>query len=319
MIKRGFVPAMIGIVIYGFTACLPQVESDLQKSMDKDDRLLKEYLSRNSIDAIESPVGYFYKKEVVNPTGNQIVNNEVVGVYYEIRTTDNQLIESYLDENERPRLYLHNDSGLVPRAINFASGIAKTGETLMLYVPSYLGYQTYSYQQLIQPNSNLVIKVKFAVAYNETELKSLEEELIEAYISENELEGFEKTAEGIFIKILSEGEEGSKVSGNNDVVRFSFKLFQLDNSNPVAESASNSPLQTTLGNESNLKFLNLGLKGVKKDMELEMLIPSDLGFTNSIQVFPYVIRKDLFEKGFINQIVRPKEPCRFKVKIVEVK
>ena len=28
---------MIGIVIYGLTSCLPQVESDLQKSMDKDD------------------------------------------------------------------------------------------------------------------------------------------------------------------------------------------------------------------------------------------------------------------------------------------
>lgn len=319
MTKRRFVPVLIGIVIYGLTACLPQVESDLQKSMDKDDRLLKEYLSRNSIDAIESPVGYFYKKEVVNPTGNQIVNNEVVGVYYEIRTTDDQLIESYLDENERPRLYVHNDSGLVPRAINFASGIAKTGETLILYVPSYLGYQTYSYQQLIQPNSNLVIKVKFAVSYNETELKALEEELIENYITENELEDFEKTSDGIYVKILSEGENDSKVSGNNDIVRFTFALFQFDNSNPVAETESNTPIQVTVGNEGNLKFLNLGLKGVKKDMELEMLIPSDLGFTNSIQVFPYVIRKDLFDKGFINQIVRPKEPFRFKVKIVEVR
>ena len=188
---------------------------------------------------------------------------------------------------------------------------------MTLYVPSYLGYQTYSYQQLIQPNSNLVIKVKFVVTYNDTELKALEEELIESYIAENELEGFEKTTEGIYVKILSEGEEGSKVSGNNDVVRFTFRLFQLDNSNPVAESESNSPLQTTVGNEGNLKFLNLGLKGVKKDMELEMLIPSDLGFTNSIQVFPYVIRKDLFEKGFINQIVGQKNHFDLRQKLLK--
>jgi FKBP-type peptidyl-prolyl cis-trans isomerase 2 len=319
MIKSRVVPIMIGIVMYGLTSCFPEVESDLQKSMDKDDRLIKEYLSRNSIDAIESPVGYFYKKEVVNATGNQIVNNELVGVYYEIRTTDDQLIESYLDENKRPRLYVHNDSGLVPRAMNFASGLSKTGETLLLYVPSYLGYQNYSYQQLIQPNSNLVIKMKFVDTYSEAELRFLEEDLIQAYIEEMELEGFEKTEEGIYLRVLAEGEEDSKVSSNNDIVRFSFQLFQLDTSDPIAESAPNTPIQATIGNEGNLKFLNLGLKGVKKDMEFEMLIPSDLGFTNATQVFPFEIRKDLFEKGFINQIARPKEPIRFKVKIVEVR
>ncbi|WP_373521566.1 FKBP-type peptidyl-prolyl cis-trans isomerase [Aquiflexum sp.] len=319
MTKRKVVPIIIGIVMYGLTSCFPEVESDLQKSMDKDDRLLKEYLSRNAIDAIESPVGYFYSKEVVNATGNQIVNNEVVGVYYEIRTTDDQLIESYMDQTVRPRLYVHNDSGLVPRAMNFASGLSKTGETLMLYVPSYLGYQTYSYQQLIQPNSNLVIKMKFVDTYSEAELKAMEEELIEAYILENELVGFEKTVDGMYVRVLQEGEEDSKVSANNDIVRFSFQLFQLDKANAIAENSTNDIVQATIGNEGNLKFLNLGLKGVKKDMELEMLIPSDLGFTNSTQVFPFIIRKDLFEKGFINQIARPKEPIRFKVKIVEVR
>ncbi|WP_373492796.1 FKBP-type peptidyl-prolyl cis-trans isomerase [Aquiflexum sp.] len=319
MINRRVVPIMIGIVMYGLTACFPESESDLQKSMEKDDRLLREYLSRNSIDAVESPVGYFYRKEVVNATGNQIVNNEVVGVYYEIRTTDDQLIESYMDETERPRLYVHNDSGLVPRAMNFASGMAKTGETLILYVPSYLGYQTYSYQQLILPNSNLVIKMKFVDTYTEAELKVFEEELMEDFISENELEGFEKTSEGMYVKTLEEGAEDSKVSANSDIVRFTFQLFQLDSTDPIAENAPNAPVQATIGNEGNLKFLNLGLFGVKKDMELELLIPSDLGFTNSTQVFPYIIRKDLFEKGFINQIARPKEPIRFMVKIVEVR
>ena len=320
MKRRGVVPGMIGILLCGLmTACFPEVESDLQKSMERDDRLLKEFLSRNSIDAIESPLGYFYSKEVVNPTGNQIANNEVVGVYYEIRTTDDQLIESYMDETKKPRLYVHNDGGLVPRAMNFASGLSKTGETLMLYVPSYLGYQNYSYQQLIQPNSNLVIKIKFFDTFTAAELKEYEEELIEDYILEKELEGFQKTNEGLYKKVIQEGDEASKVSGNNDVVRFTYQLYQLDSSNPIAESTPNTPIQTTIGNESNLKFLNLGLKGVKKDMELEMIIPSGLGFTASTQVFPYVIRKDLFDKGFINQIVRPNEPIRFKAKVVEVR
>ncbi len=320
MTRRGVVPIVAGMVIYGLLmACFPEVESDLQKSMDRDDRLLKEFLSRNSIDAIESPLGYFYRKDVVNPTGNQIVNNEVVGIYYEIRTTDDQLIENYLDETKRPRLYVHNDGGLVPRAMNFASGISKTGETLTLYVPSYLGYQSYSYQQLIQPNSNLVIKMKFVDTYSEAEIKAYEEELIDNYITANNLEGFEKNVDGLYVKTIQQGLDDSKVTVNGDIVRFTFQLFQLDSSSPIDQSPTNTPFNAKIGDEANLKFLNMGLKGVKKDMELEILIPSHLGFTRSTQVFPFVIRNDLYDKGLISPVARPKEPIRFKAKIVEVR
>ncbi len=318
MIKRSVFPALVGMTML-ITSCFPEVESDVQKSIDRDDSLLANFISRNNIDAIKTSLGYYYQKETTNEIGDQIENGEIVGIYYEIKTTDEQLIESYLDESKRPRIFVHSEGGLVPRAINFASGISKKGETLMLYVPSYLGYQDYSYQQLIQPNSNLVIKVKYAETYSKEELKSLEEELIEEYISANEIEGFNKTDEGLYLKTSNAGNEASVVSKNGDIVRFTFQMYQLNNTNPIAENAANTPAQTTLGNSSNLKFLNLGLLGVKKDMELEMLVPSHLGFESGPQVFPYQIRKDLFDRGYITQIARPNEPMRIKLKIVEIR
>lgn len=318
MIRKIGLPVLIGL-IFGLVGCLPEADSSLQDSIDRDDRLLADYLSRNNIDATETQLGYFYKKIIPNETGNQIINNDIVGVYYEIRTIDGQLIEDYTDESKSPRIYRHAEGGLIPRAINFASGLAKTGETFMLYIPSYLAYQEYNYQQLILPNSNLVVKVKYAETYTNSEIKEMEEESILKYISDKNLEGFIKTPDSIYVKTIKPGEAESKVTVNGDLVSFTYKILQLDTETPFAQSTGTTPFQASVGNESNPKFLNFTLKGVKKGQELEAIIPSHLGFGFSTQVFPFSVRKDLFEKGYLTQIARPYEPIIFRVTITNIR
>lgn len=317
MYRKIVLPVFIGLLI-GFAGCFPEVESDLQNAIDRDDRLLADFLSRNNIDATETQLGYFYKKIIPNETGNQIVNNDIIGVYYEIRTIDGQLIEDYTDESRNPRIYKHAEGGLIPRAINFASGIAKTGETFMLYIPSYLAYQEYNYQQLILPNTNLVVKVKYAETYTNAEIKEMEEESILRYISDKNLEGFTKTPDSIYVKTVKEGEAASKVATNRDIISFTYKILQLDTEVPFAQSSGTTPFQATVGSGSNPEFLNLTLKGLKKGQEIEAIIPSRLGFGLTVQVFPFSIRKDLFDKGFIRQIARPFEPIIFKVTVTNI-
>jgi len=318
MIRKITLPVLIGL-LFGIVGCFPEVESDLQNAIDRDDRLLADYISRNNIDAIESQLGYFYKKNITNETGNQIINNDNVGVYYEIRTIDGQLIDDYSDETKSPRIYPHVEGGLIPRVINFASGLAKTGETFTLYVPSYLAYQEYTYQQLILPNANLVVKIKYAETYTNDEIKEIEEESILKYLSEKNLEGFIKTPDSIYVKTTKEGEAGSKVTVNGDLVSFTYKLLQLDTETPFAQSTGTTPFSATVGSESNPKFLNLTLKGLKKGQEFEAIVPSRLGFGLSAQVFPFSIRKDLVDKGYLTQIARPFEPIIFKVTVTNIR
>lgn len=318
MIRKITLPVLIGL-LFGIAGCFPEVESDLQNAIERDDRLLADYISRNNIDAIESQLGYFYKKNITNETGNQIINNDNVGVYYEIRTIDGQLIDDYSDETKSPRIYPHVEGGLIPRVINFASGLAKTGETFTLYVPSYLAYQEYTYQQLILPNANLVVKIKYAETYTNDEIKEIEEESILKYLSEKNLEGFIKTPDSIYVKTTKEGEAGSKVTVNGDLVSFTYKLLQLDTETPFAQSTGTTPFSATVGSESNPKFLNLTLKGLKKGQEFEAIVPSRLGFGLSAQVFPFSIRKDLVDKGYLTQIARPFEPIIFKVTVTDIR
>ncbi|MDO9552057.1 FKBP-type peptidyl-prolyl cis-trans isomerase [Rhodonellum sp.] len=299
--------------------CIETEKSDFELAVVRDDKIIKEYLTKNNIEATETQVGYYYKKEIANDLGNQIVNDDIVGIYYEIKNIEGQLIESHLDESKPPRLYSYSEGGLIPRAMNFASGLAREGETFTLYIPSYLGYQNYGYQQLVLPNSNLVVKVKYAKTYEKEELKVFEQGLIESYIEEKGLEGFVRSPDGLYVKIVNPGSAENMESKTGSVVAFTYKLIQLEGQLLLAESTNNVPFQISLGLSTNLKFLDLSLMKVNKTMEIEVIAPSHLGYGGTSQVFPYGIRKDLFEKSIINQIARPYEPLLFKATIVDVK
>jgi len=301
------------------SGCFNSFDSDFERIVERDDRLVKEHLQRNNIDAEASPLGFYFLKESEVEGARNIQNGDTIGVYFEIKTLQGQLITSYLDESLPPKLYAHREGGLIPRALNFASGLAREGETLQLFVPSYLAYQDYGFQQLIFPNSNLNIRVKYAKIYKHQEIKEIEEALMANYLEENNVEGFERTEEGLYMKILSEGDSESAAAGPEDVVFFTFQLFQLGEPEAISEITSETnPFQFALGRADNLEFLDLAIMGLKAGAEFEVIAPSHLAFGATTQVFPYQIRRDLFNRNLIARIARPFEPVRMKGKLIKV-
>lgn len=302
-------------------SCIQNLDSDLDRIIERDDQLIKSFISSNNIQATETAVGFYYSKEVSNDVGNQFANRDIVGIFYEIKTLDGRVIDSYLDETKPAKLFYYNEGGLIPKVINFATSVAKVGETLVLYVPSYLGYQEFAFGQLIPAGTNLIIRVKYALAYSLEDVKGLEDQMMQQYIAANNLTGFTKSTDGIYIRTTQEGEAGSKVAANGDQVRFHYNFGQLDSTTPLVTSNVNTPFQITLGLGTNMKFLNSGMRGVLKGQKVEFLIPHDQAFGITIQVLPESIRKELIDKAYINSnnIVRPFEPIIFKAEIVEVR
>src|SRR5690606_37730234 len=175
------------------TACLQETESDFDKAVQRDDAAMAHYISSNGIDATKTQLGYYYQKDVEREDATQFTNNDVVGIYYDIKTVEGHLIDSHLDESKPPMVFKYAQNGLWPTAVGYAAGLAREGEEMTLYIPSYLAYSTYSYQQLIPAGAHLVVKVKYAKRYTEEALEQLEDEMIQEYIADNDLEGFEKT------------------------------------------------------------------------------------------------------------------------------
>ncbi|WP_194776093.1 FKBP-type peptidyl-prolyl cis-trans isomerase [Pararhodonellum marinum] len=296
------------------------MDNENNQIVERENQRLKEYLESNNLSPQITEAGYYYTKDETFPDADPIINNSRVGIYYEIKTLDGKLIDSHMDESKDPVFFLHGEPGMVPRVINFAVGLAKEGESITVYAPSHLGYFNYGYQQLILPYSNLIIKLKVAEVLSEEECKIKEDDMIQAYISENELEGFEKLSDGIYLKIVEEGNAASEVSKNESLVDFTFSIYHFNEAKPFAEiKTGSSPARIVIGATGNLEFMNKGFKGLKKGAKVELISPSHLSFGNTTQVIPFSIREDLYAKGYINSMARPMEPILMKAHITEVK
>lgn len=307
------------IFALGLNACLPEVESEMDKIIERDDQLLQAYITQNNIVAQRTQMGYYYTKELEVDGATQITNNNILGIYYNIKTIDGQLIESHTAEDGAPRLFLHGEQGVIPRVINFAAGLAREGEVLKLYTPSYLAYGNYGYQQLILPNSNLIITVTYAKIYSVDEIKVLEDQRMQEYIALNQLEGFTKTAEGAYIRILEPGEVESDTTKNGSNIHFNYELFHINETDPfLREAQTNGAVNIIIGSQSNLKFVNIAFLGLTKETKVEVLVPSHLAYGPTIQVIPDIIRKDLIDKGLIKEPVKPFHPLRFVARVKRI-
>jgi FKBP-type peptidyl-prolyl cis-trans isomerase 2 len=300
------------------SSCIKFEESAFQKETELQNRLLADHIAVNKINATSHPVGFYFEKIQDNPLGNRISSNDTIGVYYEIKTIKGTMVESYMDETKSPRLFVHKESALVPKGLNFASALAKEGEVFKVFLPSYLAFESYAFPQLFQGNEQFEILVKFAKIFNRDEIKTMEDLTAQEYLQKNSLEGFTKQEDGLYLSKKESTLADAVVAKNGDVITFNFTLNQLGENIPVLESSTEN-YQLTLGASNNLKFLNQVMKDVKKGDEIDVIVPSHLAFGSSIQVFPYQVRRDLIRNGLVPLIVRPFEPTRFKAAIIEVK
>lgn len=297
------------------TSCINETESDFDRIVKRDDAIVAEYITSKGIEATQTQIGYYYKKEVEVDEGTQFANNDIIGIYYEVKTLDGHLIESYLDESKNPVLFKYSQNGLWPAAMGYAAGLAKPGETFTLIIPSYLAYNTYSYQQLIPASANLVAKVKYVRKYTEDQVKQLEDQMIQDYLAEKELEGFEKNDKGIYIRVVEEGE--GEASKNGNTITFSYEMFELNGTKAIAESTTNNPV-ISLGSAQNIVFLNESLVNLPKGAEVEVIAPSHTAYGETVQVVPAQIRQDLVGKGELQHFTPPYAPIRFNAEIIRI-
>lgn len=306
-------------LVLSLNACLAPMESEMDKIVERDDQVLQAYMAQHDITAQKTQVGYYYKKELEQDGAAQITNNSIVGIYYTIKNIDGQVIDAYTPEDGEPRLFLHGEAGLVPRVINFAASLAREGESIRLFTPSYLAYGNYGFQQLILPNSNLDITVQYAKIYTVEEMRELEDQKIQQYIAANNLEGFTKMESGAYRRVLEQGDTSTEVTKDLSLVRINYELFHLSESEPFNKASSEEGASSIIvGNSTNLRFVNLALLGVHKLAEVEIIAPSNLAYGATTQVVPYIIREDLVQKELIRERARPFEPVRFVASVKKI-
>ncbi|WP_226390801.1 FKBP-type peptidyl-prolyl cis-trans isomerase [Penaeicola halotolerans] len=303
--------ALAGII--GLSSCLRDLESDAEKLQQQDNKRLADFIRDNNITATFDPTGFYYSVLTDNPEGDTIANNDILGIYYTMTDLSGTPIDTYQASNGLPKLFQVTDSSILPFALNLAAGLMKEGETYRLYIPSYLAYGENSFEGL-PGRTSLIVDLTIAEKLSLEDVAARDEEAILAFIAENEYEGVEEVAPGVYFQVLEAGEGDS--AAVDQLLDVRYEAFYFDD---FQVAGSVSPVTIRVGNESTLLGLNEAFQYMNRGQKNRVILSSEKAHGKGLQIIPERLREVLFNRGLISTNVRAYEPIVYEFEVLNVR
>jgi FKBP-type peptidyl-prolyl cis-trans isomerase len=277
--NRIFVLAVSLLVLSG---CFKEPE-DIRA---KEDKILREYLEANSIDAIKDPNWNYYYQELVTNFGERKVDpGDIVAIYYKIKALgSNAVIDERSPDDGNPRLVKHSNGGLIiPIGIDIGLSRMHLGDRYRFYLPSYLGYGQFSSGTELAPNSLLEVEVEVAEIFSVDQEKERQYNLIDQWIESNypDLEPL-VTISGLRVLVLEEGNGSIVEFGDPISIKYVGKFR-----NGTVFDQNNFGFSFTVGGGSVITGMDEGVRKLTKGGGKGiLLIPSHLAYPLNPVVIP---------------------------------
>jgi len=290
-------------------------ETEFEKQVKEDDRVVENYLSRNGISAEQHSSGLQYEILQSNSGGESVSNDKVVKFYYQLSTLDSAY-EDVLADSANPVIAAQQFNRVLPTGLYHGLELMNKGEKYRMYIPAYLAYSNYSNAAFFDARSNFVIDIEVVDVLTQDEMLDIELDSIDNFIASNNITGIESFSSGLHFKSLMAG-DGTKPSSNS-VVEFHFKRMTLD-STLIAETTADNPVRIRLNQGQAVEGLEEGLFKMSEGEQAVMIMPSEIGFGASLAILPVDIRDELIDDGvIINASVPPYTPLIYEVELVDI-
>lgn len=292
-----------------FQSCL---DDDYESQSTIDDKLIVKYLDDNNIQAEKEASGYYYTIMESNESGDEVKDDDILSVYYTMSLLNGEKIDSVVS-GEPIKFKMKNDA-LVPVGLRFGSYKMKEGEKFRFIIPSNLAYFNYHYENIIPPNSILIVESEIVKIETEQEQKTIEKNAIDNYIVDNSVENISETTSGLYYKKVSDGD--GDMPGNNEIVNVKLVVKYLDGEE-IYSTEEGKSLSFRIGNGSAIAGLEEGVQLMQKGEKALLILPSHLAYNESLQVFPEKIREDLIDKDLIVESILPFSILEIEVELVD--
>jgi FKBP-type peptidyl-prolyl cis-trans isomerase len=287
------------------TSCLG--ESDYERQVKIDDKIISDYLAENDIQAQKHASGLYYKVITENSTGTALTKNDVVSFYYSISKLDGTLLESINKDEYAPAQVKLLTYTIIPEGLDYGIDLMRVGEKFRFYVPSYLAYGSYSCSDF-SANTNFIIDIEVTDVQSESEIDEIQLDSIENYVNIN-YPDHQQFASGLYYIETLPGDGNKPMSG--DMVTIDFTRKYLDDS--VIKTANGVSLY--LDHEEAVQGLEEGLKQMKVGTSAILIMPASIGFKQSLCVIPQKTREDLLDDNLISLEVLPYSIIKYIVKL----
>lgn len=269
--------------------CMKDVESQLDKQIKADDEQVKKYIADNQLVLERDANGFYYKPLQTNSSGKELAAKDIVALKYKISRLDGHVLE----ETQEARLAMHYaqpsvrtmySNAINPVGIDLGLGYMREGEKYQFIVPSYLAYYNLAIKDTLPVYSQLIAEVEVVEVLTSSEQKALENEIIEAFIEEQEWEDVQRLNSGLRYVKTQEGEGAQATSGKMVKVHYTGKL--LNGKQFDASDTSKAPFQFTLGRGEVIKGWDEGIALMKEGEKGILIIPSDLAYAHTVFTLP---------------------------------
>lgn len=297
-----------------FQACLPDVESDVQKRIRLDDDAIHTYLTENKIEAEKSSFGVYMVPLKENSAGKRAQENHVAGILYTMKQLNGETVIETHSDTLHPLQFSHSNDALLPAGLNYAIGQMREGEKYRFFIPSYLAFGAYSHQGLFPSYTNFIMEVELISLQTEEQIYESELDSIQSYMQLQNMEA-EAYPNGLYYKAIKQG--SGPAPTDNSRVRFHFTRKYLDGT-IIETTKGKSPIEVHFQEKKLVKGLEQGLKLMKKGGEAVFLMPSKIAFGKSVQVIPQKVRESWVKEDKINMDVLPYTPVLYEVELLDV-
>ena len=303
------------------------LESDLEKQIKIDDKIIAEYLDNNGIQAQKHSTGFYYMQlppaeaylnrqsddgamalatSYLEGAGAQLKNNDIVSFYYTISKLDGSKIESN-EEGEEPVKFRLMSQTIIPEGLDYGIKLMKVGEQYRFYMPSYLAYGSYGSRQF-SSHTNFIIDVWVVGVETPTEIDDVQRDSIESYVSER-YENYKIYPSGLCFIDSVPGTGIKPFMGDRVVIDFERKYLD----NKLIKSSEGA--QFMLGSGQAVDGLDEGLKLMKEGGVSVLIMPASIAFKQSVCVIPQAAREELVYNRLISYEVLPYSIVKYVVKL----
>lgn len=294
--------SLMGIII--LSAC----QNDPLDITGSNNEALENYIQANNISATKASEGYYFEAVQTNENGVAIESEDLVNIYYSITNLSGDVIDEHLQEDGDPVTLQYDVDAVIPIGIDNGLGNMREGETYRLYIPSSLAYQSVPSEE-ITTSEPIIAEIEVVEVFSEEEQKVTDNQIIEAYIAQENLNNVQTQSSGLRTRTLTQGNGNSPTDGVLVTIDYSVKFTD----GPIFAEGTET---VTLGESILIDGLEEGIKNMEYSEKAEFIIPSDLAYGASVRVLPQEIASSLVEGLIIPDYAEQVPP--FTVLIFEV-
>ena len=286
---------------------------------DEQQQTIDQYLSERSISTQQNEAGIHYQVVTQNDSGAMAEPGLIAMLYYRIEQLEGGTIAVHEESSGLPpNPYIIDDRFLLaPRGLNEVLTLMREGEEYEFYLPSRWAYLDYNQPGVIPANAIVRARIKLAGLLTPNEQRHIEDQHIERYLADNQLDEADSLASGVYYIQQQAGDTTKAVSGNSTVaVRYTGSLLDgtIFDSNADAEE----PLTFTVNGASLIEGFLAGVQQMSEGEQGTVIIPSHAAYGPGAVAIPYNIVNDWLEQGATAQSIPPFAILRFDLEVVAV-